>query len=80
MGGGEGEMERGVGRERGQEGRVRDKEMDGETDRDEWLSRRVDQHMMHGLSVCLFACLPACLSVCVFVCLPPSQSASTVPS
>ena len=45
MGGGEGEMERGVGRERGQEGRVRDKEMDGETDRDEWLSRRVDQHM-----------------------------------
>ena len=34
VGGGEGEMERGVGRERGQEGRVRDKEMDGETDRD----------------------------------------------
>ena len=45
MGGGEGEMERGVGRERGQEGRVRDKEMDGETDRDEWLSRRAEQHM-----------------------------------
>ena len=68
MGGGEREMERGVGRERGRKGRVRDKEMDGETDRDEWLSRRVDQHMMHCLSVCLFACLPACLSVCLSAC------------
>ena len=52
MGGGEGEMERGGG-ERGQEGRVRNKEMDGETDRDEWLRRRADQHMTHKVFVCL---------------------------